>query len=287
MSDDYDEPHEQHDKRPRDSKVDEARSVLLERFFPQDGKGVYYGRQLEVALEREFFHWITKKALNELGAEKRIDRAVERGRFGQQVHFYWPLRHRYPRRQIRETLALIDEFSNPEFARAVGVTGEQLIDAAFGHIGFRIWQSKVREVRGLRWEKTNHDLDRLVERDGILYGVEIKNQLGYIDQTEFETKLAMCRFFGVRPMFVARMMPKSYNYDVNQAGGFAWLLGHQHYPLLSEGLAVRVRERLSLPVRIIRELPDTALRRFENWHVQSLEYPPPSPKRLWIGNVPG
>jgi hypothetical protein len=128
MSDEFDEPHEEGADRPRDSKVDEARAALLERFFPADSKDVYYGRQLEVALEREFFHWITKKALNELAAERRINFAVEQADT-HKAHFYWPLRHRYPRRQIRETLALIAEFSDPDFTRALGVTGEQLIDA--------------------------------------------------------------------------------------------------------------------------------------------------------------
>jgi hypothetical protein len=284
MSDEYNEQHEERAERPRDSKVDEARAALMERFFPADSRNVYYGRQLEVALETEFFHWITKKALNELAAERRINLAVEQTGT-HRAHFYWPLGHRYPRRQIRKTLALIAEFSSPNFTRAVGVTGEQLIDAGFARIGFRIRQHKVREVNGLRWESTNHDLDRLVDRDRILYGVEIKNQLGYIDQTEFEIKLDMCRFFRVRPMFVARMMPKSYIHRVNRAGGFALLTGFQHYPLLSDDLAARVREGLGLPVRIVRELPDTTLSRFEKWHVHSLEHPPI--RGQWIvGNEP-
>ena len=58
MSDNYNEPDEDRAERPRDSKVDEARRVLLERFFPAGGRGVYYGRQVEVALEDEFFQWI-------------------------------------------------------------------------------------------------------------------------------------------------------------------------------------------------------------------------------------
>lgn len=128
------------------------------------------------------------------------------------------------------------------------------MDAGYARIGFRIRQSKVIEVDGHRWTETNHDLDRLVERDGIRYGVEVKNQLGYIDQTEFEIKLAMSNFFGVRPMFVARMMPKNYIGDVIRAGGFVLLFKNQHYPLMSDPLAQRVRERLQLPVLSIREL---------------------------------
>ena len=140
------------------------------------------------------------------------------------------------------------------------------MDAGFGRIGFRIRQSNVREVAGRRWIDSDHNLDRLVERDEIQYGVEIKNQLGYIDQVEFETKIKVCDFFGVRPLFVARMMPKSYIRTVVDAGGFALIFKNQHYPLLSDDLARRVRDGLQLPVLCIRELPDTTLARFERWH---------------------
>jgi len=78
-------------------------------------------------------------------------------------------------------------------------------------------QHKVKEVDGRVWKKTNHDLDFLIVRDGVRYGVEVKNQLGYIDQTEFQIKLAMCVHFGIRPMFVTRAMPENYIYDVMRA----------------------------------------------------------------------
>jgi hypothetical protein len=206
MFDDYKGEFEESEERPRDSKVDAAKGVLLARFFPDDGRTVYYGWQLEVALERDSFHWITKKALNELAAESRINFAVENTEH-HTAHFYWPRRHRYPRRQIKETLGLIAEFSDPIFTRALGHQAELLMDGGFACIGFRVRKSTVREVDGRSWVETDHNLDRLIERDGIRYGVEIKNQLGYIDQSEFGIKLKMCDFFGVRPMFVARMMP--------------------------------------------------------------------------------
>jgi hypothetical protein len=120
------------------------------------------------------------------------------------------------------------------------------------------------------WTETNHDLDRLIERNGLRYGVEIKNQLGYIDQTEFQIKLAMCKYFRVRPLFIARMMPRSYVNEVYKAGGFCLLLENQHYPLMSDGLMKRVRQELDLPVAIIRALPDTAMNRFEEFHVRQV-----------------
>ena len=255
--------------RTRDRQIDAAKQVLMARFFQDAGTAVYYGRQLEIALEDEFFHWITKKALNELVEEGQIK--FELGRLDHHVaHFYMSRRHRYPRRQISQTIGLIAEFSDPTFTRALGHQGESLVDAGFAFIGFRVRQRKVREVDGREWPETGHDLDRLVERDGQRYGVEIKNTLGYINQTEFQKKLAMCKYFRVRPMFVARMMPRNYIYEVEEAGGFCLILKNQHYPLMADDLARRVRQQLDLPVAIIRELPDTTLHRFEEWHARQV-----------------
>jgi hypothetical protein len=93
------------------------------------------------------------------------------------------------------------------------------------------------------------------EADGVRYGVEIKNTLPYIDQTEFEIKMEMCRYFAVRPMFITRMMPRNYINTVARAGGFSLVLRNQHYPLMAEDLARRVRNRLKFPVVSIRQLP--------------------------------
>lgn len=103
--------------------------------------------------------------------------------------------------------------------------------------------------------------------------MEIKNQLGYIDQTEFGIKLRMCEYFKVRPMFIARMMPKNYIDMVRRAGGFCLIVGNQHYPLLGEPLAARVRAELDLPVLCIRSLPDKTLKRFEDWHTRQVAEP--------------
>jgi hypothetical protein len=257
--------------RPRDRVIDEAKAVIMERFFRDDTKQVYYGRQVEVALERRFFHWITNRALNELAASREIFFETDETK-AYAPHFYWPRRHRYPKRQMAEIGGVVAEFSEPGFTHALGQHGEMLADIAFADIGFRILARKVREVDGRAWTDTGHDLDRLVTReaDGVRYGVEIKNTLAYIDQTEFQIKLAMCRDFGVRPLFITRMMPRNYNYAVIRDGGFTLILGTQHYPLLAEDLARRVRALLNFPVGCIRQLPDTALKRFLDWHISHL-----------------
>jgi hypothetical protein len=253
--------------RPRDRRIDEAKTAVMEQFFRDDTKQVYYGRQIEVALEREFFHWITNRALNELAGSQEIRFETDEIK-NYAPHFYWPRRHRYPKRQMAEIGGLVTEFSEPGFTHALGQHGEMLSDIAFADIGFRILARKVRAVDGRLWTQSGHDLDRLIvrESDGVRYGVEIKNTLPYINQTEFQIKLAMCHHFGVRPLFITRMMPQNYTYSIIQDGGFSLILGTQHYPLMADDLARRVRGRLNFPVACIRQLPDTALKRFLDWH---------------------
>lgn len=254
---------------PRDGKIDEVKRVLMDRFFQPNALTAYYGRQLEIAVEADFFHWITRKALNELVQERKIGFSEEKlDKF--LAHFYWPLRHRYARRQIRSTMKLIAEFSKPVFTDALGATGEQLADGAFATLGFRVLEKNVQSLKGKKWTDTNHDLDRLVTRDGVLYGVEIKNRLPYIEQVEFDVKLEMCRFLGIRPLFIARMKPANYMNRVWKAGGFSLLLKNQHYPLLASDFAKQVKSELGLPVLCIKALPDSTLARFETWHEKQI-----------------
>jgi hypothetical protein len=259
-------PWEEAWEPPRDHVIDEAKATLLAEFFKPDATDVFYGRQLEIFLERRYFHWITKKALNELAQEKLVNSSIEPLRDQVMVHCYWPLRHRYPRRQIREIILLIQEYSTAEFAHALGEMGESLFDISMARIGFHVLAKNVRIWNGKEWTNSEHNLDRVVSRDGVIYGSEIKNTLAYIGREELRIKLDMCRYFGLIPFFVARAAPKSYTYEIIQQGGFSWLWGDQFYPSLAGELAHRVRTRLGLPVRRSRELPDTALARFESWH---------------------
>ncbi len=69
----YDEPIDipYPEPRARDPKTDEAKARLV-TLFEENPERVFFGRQIEVLLEKEFFHWITARALAELIAEGRI-----------------------------------------------------------------------------------------------------------------------------------------------------------------------------------------------------------------------
>src|SRR5205085_2571213 len=107
--------------------------------------------------------------------------------------------------------------------------------------------------------------------DGRFYGIEIKNTLKYIPKGELDIKMAMCRFFGVRPLFIMRFAPKVYTYELYRAGGFGLLFKDQLYPFGNETLAARVAERLRLPVHCPPGVPDGHIQRFARWHQGQIE----------------
>ncbi|TET90471.1 MAG: hypothetical protein E3J35_06280 [Methanomassiliicoccales archaeon] len=124
---------------------------------------------------------------------------------------------------------------------------------------------------GKSWKKTEHNLDFIVERDGIPYGCEVKNTLDYIPRDELATKLEICDFLGLRPLFIMRGSPKSYNYEIIGRGGYVWIFLKQYYPLGYESLVKEMTEVLELPVKICRVIEEGDVDRFENWHKRQVK----------------
>jgi hypothetical protein len=255
---------------PRDHVVDEAKEEL-EGFFAGNSKSVFYQRQLQVIFEDNFFHWITARALSELVEERKIASEVLPLPGTGTITMYHALRHRYWHRQAKEIIDLVSRFSVPAFAKALGAHGELMFDAALPRVGFIPTGINVRSYGGKTWTATGHDLDRIFERDGIAYGTEIKNTLRYIDRGELRVKLLMCSYLGIRPLFIVRMAPKNYIFDVHQQGGYTLVVKYQLYPFGEKAFADTVKARLGLwtdsPVRI----EDGTVQRFLNWHLKKLQ----------------
>jgi len=127
-----------------------------------------------------------------------------------------------------------------------------------------------RAFAGKTWEATDQNLDFIFERDGVTYGIEVKNTLGYMDHDEFAAKIRLSQFLGVKPVFVVRMMPKTWINELNKAGGFALVLKYQLYPWTHKELARRVARELGLPVDAPRALAEGTMSRFLKWHEKKL-----------------
>jgi len=249
---------------PRDEKIDEAREVLAGLFRENKDK-VYYTRQLQVLYEKRFFHWITAKALSELVGSEVRERRVDL-QSGARVRFVFHKGNRYHVRQIRRMLRVIQRYSLPENAIAAGMQAELLFFMALGGAGFVSRGRDVKHFRDKVWVKTGHELDFILERDSQVYGCEVKNTLDYIPRKELAVKLDMCAFLGVRPLFIMRMSPKSYNHMIIDAGGYAMIFEAQVHPFNSRGLVEEMKSVLGLPADTPRAIPDGIIQRFMRWH---------------------
>lgn len=248
-----------------DPAVQELEPQLVE-LLDSNPETVFYETQLAVLLEKKYFHWVTARALKDLREKGKIGSSLGELTPGTPLRFYFSRRCRYWKRKaegLRQTVLL---FSNQPFTRALGVQGELLIDAGLPRVGFNPVGHTVRSWGGIEWTETGHDLDRVFERDGLFYGAEIKNRLGYIPQDEFAAKLRMCERLRLIPLFIARMMPKTYIDEVYRAGGFSLIMKFQFYPVSHKELAQRISRELGLPVDSPARLQDSTLERFLTWH---------------------
>lgn len=270
--DDGGESPEQALERVAERYVERARGKIV-ALLSEQPESVFYGRQLQLLLEKEFFHWITSKASNELAAEGKIrsERLPLPGYGGTtQARFYFANGLRYWKRRAIEATRLISVYSDPALTAAVGHHAEMLFDAALARGGFVIEGTGTREYKGRKWEETEHDLDRIYVRDGIAYGAEIRNKLAYPDFGELSVKMRICRQIQVTPLFIARMLPKSWIYDIQRAGGFSLIFKYQLYPFGQEKLVEELKARLGLPVGCPNAIERGTVQRLLNFHTAGM-----------------
>lgn len=268
MQDNGDTEVEEGGGRPPDPAV--AAAILrLREHFENSPQRLFYSTQIETSFEREFFHWIVGRALLELGNAGEIQR-IPVPVSGQTLNFYASKKHRYLQRELRKIADLLTRMFDPEFTHAIGRHGELMFDAALGRSGFRAEASNTKEWDGKVWTETNHNLDRIVTRDGVAYGVEIKNSQNYIPRQELRTKLLLCGHLGVTPLFIMRFAPKSYMHEIIKAGGFGLLFEDQIYPWGHSALLSEVRDQLGLKVSSPRDIKDGDMQRLLKWHLKRL-----------------
>ncbi len=238
----------------------------IRSLFENEKESIYFIRQLQVKFEKKYYHWITNNAavgLYKLGYLKDIRIPKEKGT---STRFFMHRSNRYPMRKVKMMEKVIEEYSKDDITRSCGHRAEDLFVKALAMRGFMPMQSKVKDFKEKVWEKTGHDLDFIFTKDGIDYGCEIKNTLGYIEKEELEVKLEMCNYFGVKPLFIMRYSPKAYNEVIISQGGFALIFETQIYELSQLKLVERIKKVLDMPVICSKSIPEGIIDRFDRWH---------------------
>lgn len=77
----------------------------------------------------------------------------------------------------------------------------------------------------------------------------------------------ICDYLEIKPLFIMRHSPESYNYEIiEKRGGFALIFKSQIYPKGHEGLVDRIKKILELPADCPNSIPEGIINRFINWH---------------------
>ncbi len=247
----------------------EAQKEIRE-LYENNKEAVYYIRQLQVKFEKKYYHWITNNGiigLYKLGYLKDVRIPKEKGT---STRFFMHHSNRYAKRAINKIEKIIEEYSQDHITRSCGHRAEDLFCKALAMRGFMPISQKVKEYKDKKWEKTNHNLDFIFTRDGISYGCEIKNTLGYIEKEELEIKMEMCDFWGIKPLFIMRYSPKTYIKMIYERGGFALIFETQIYELSQEKLVEKIRKNLELPVICSKAIPNGIIDRFDKWHKRKI-----------------
>jgi len=241
---------------------------LFQDKYRRPRKRIYYIGQLQVLLEDDFFPWIVYNALMRLIQQRDLKQQIAPTRYADKVTFIY--HRKFTKTQvstrIRNTARLIDRYSHPRVAEALGKHLEGLVKAELRAQGFEIISTHTNEYKGRKWQKTNQNLDFIAEHRSqrLNIGVEVKNTLSTPEREEIETKIELCQYLNLTPVFAGRWM-QPYLKLIQTKGGFCWIFKTQIYPPGFEALTKTLWTRLRLPVTVRTDLPPKSLRGFDTW----------------------
>ena len=78
----------------------------------------------------------------------------------------------------------------------------------------------------------------------------MKNTISALDKKEADTKLDMCDFLGITPVFAARWLEPYTTKYIENRGGFSWIFKTQLYPACMEALTEKLSKKLKLPTKV-------------------------------------
>ena len=136
-------------------------------YIDANGERVFYGRQLEIHFEGDYFHWITSRASKELADNKAINIEKRSMNWGGSINLYWSKAFRYYKKAARELVSLVEQFSANEITTGVGDIGEHLILEGFVRSGFQLAGRDINSINGINWIQSYQNLDFIFLKDEI------------------------------------------------------------------------------------------------------------------------
>lgn len=211
----------------------------------------YHRKQIEVLFENYYWHWVTDRAIKSL-----IDEGFLRSVRGSTAKFVIRSDIRYYKAEIKKREKVIRRYSDPSITKAIGDYAEMLFEFMFELNDFNIIDEDTNEFGGVKWEETDHDLDFIIEKDDVVYGVEIKNTLPYMERDEFDIKLRICEHLDIVPLWVLRNAPGVQFNEIKRKNGFILNFKAQIYPPGQGPLVRDIWRLMALPVTIWKRIPE-------------------------------
>jgi len=229
---------------------------------------------LQRKLEEEYSPREVRTALHTLQRKKILDHVVTNTKFTGKVKFYYSYKLGLDQEQqskvlkkIKRLCYWIDRYSNPKITSMLGTHLYSLVKSELKTQEFEIVnEGNAKSYNGKIWPYSEHGLDLIGrhKKKNIVIGVEVKNTLDLIPYGEIQTKIKMCKYFGITPIFACRWL-KPYEKDIKLNGGFPWQFRIQMYPLGQERFVEEIRKRFNFLIDVRTELPKESVTSFEKW----------------------
>jgi hypothetical protein len=237
-------------------------------------------REAKVRLENEFFPWVVGRVLNSLdGNELKRYGYAGRRRLGKSETTVFYTMSGTPYSEIVNLIQLKRRISGDVLSIMTGDArpgyhAEDLFIEAFEKLGFKNHGRDVSEFRGRRVQsiegKEPANLDFVVERDGIVYGVDVKNWLKYERETiwKVEKKVRLAVDLCIVPFIVARYVDRDTIYTrVIRKGGIVYPYVDLLVPPTFRSLADDARRYLGYPILAVDVLPEYKVEWLEKLHL--------------------
>lgn len=130
---------------------------------------------------------------------------------------------------------------------------------AFVRAGFNILDENTNEFEG-KTASISGDVDFIAEKDGLKFGVEIKNGFSYSTTVEIKDKFRVAAELGVIPFFVVRRLPYGARKWITDNGGLILPYNDSIYPFDCESKTRDCMNHLGFPIIMLKDIDD----RFRN-----------------------
>ncbi len=281
-------PEQDNELEVQEKFVAQATQVLQEFFSRR--KTPFHFRQLQVLFETQFFHIATAKAIYRLLEDNFLDKRVLQAG-ANKATFVFPSHlldsagsEKKLLTHIKSKAKIVALFDKASVSKDLGNHFEGLVKYELRAHGLNIISMGSNEYNGRTWPGGKANLDFIAEGPNkVAFGVQVKNELKSIEQSELLKQIQICSHLKVKPLFIVRYMPFSFSPLIKQNKGFLAVLGNQLWPIGHRQLCETIKRRMS--VTVPENLKNLAPKVRTEWPVEvRTDIPEGTSKRLnyWI-----